>query len=355
MTSAGDRASVAELARRMASIPNLLDVAAHIPLPHWGGPAARTIVTSGIGASEGPARQLACALLEHGISARFVPLASFALRAPDGDLLVMFSQNLSPNARLALTAEHRFKARWLVTSVGFEDLVDPSLGPVPSPSATRQASREPTERERCLTTLRSQGVVPIVAPPGSEDGMLARVVGPAVASLLALRIAACLGAHTLGELEFASAGAAYASPLAMPALGACSFALIAAGVSMDAVHGQRWKLLETLLCGDPPVWDVLQVAHGPLQWFYEREICLLALATPAASPLLDRLEAILSPTRHRLVRIVSTRSDALACFEHAAAIDACLLATLRENPRDLFDWPGRGADGALYRLGEGSG
>ena len=56
-----------------------------------------------------------------------------------------------------------------------------------------------------------------------------------------------------------------------------------------------------------------------------------------------------------LLRVISKRSDALAHFEHAAAIDACVLATLREEPRDLFDWPARGADGALYRLGESAG
>lgn len=348
-TSQAEQVSVQELARRMASIPSLLELAARLPLPTLGSLHPRRIVTTGIGASEGPARLLASTLLESGVAAQFVPLTSFAMAAPAGDLLVMFSQNLSPNARLALTAQHAFKARWLVTSLGFASANSAASDPaevegLPSSSAA--------ERLRFLQTLLSQGVVPIVVPPASEDGMLVRVVGPTVASLIALRLARVLGAEALARVPFEAAAEAYASPLSMQPLPFTPCALIAAGVSIESVHGQRWKLLETLLRGDPPVWDVLQVAHGPLQWFHGQSMLLLALATPLSKGLLDRLEAILSPTRHRLLRIVSTRSDVLACFEHAAAIDACLLATLGESPRDLFDWPGRGADGALYRLGE---
>lgn len=348
-TPQAEKASVEELARRMASISSLLALAARIPLPTLGQVQPRRIVTTGIGASEGPARLLASTLLDSGVAAQFVPLASFAMAAPAGDLLVMFSQNLSPNARLALTAQHAFKARWLVTSLGFTAADAAADNPINHETSAPSGA---VERLRFLQTLRSQGVVPIVAPPASEDGMLVRVVGPTVASLIALRLAHVLGAETLAHVPFEAAAEAYASPVSMQPLPSIPCALIAAGVSIESVHGQRWKLLETLLRGDPPVWDVLQVAHGPLQWFHEQPMLLLALATTSSTALLDRLEAILSPARHRLVRIVATRSDVLACFEHAAAIDACVLATLRQAPRDLFDWPGRGADGALYRLGE---
>jgi hypothetical protein len=325
--------SVARLEDRIASIPDALVHACSVALPERRGAIPKRVVTTGIGASEGPARLLACTLVEGGIAAQFVPLAAFAVRAVEGDLLVVFSQNLSPNARLALMPQHRFGARFLVTSVGLE----------PGPS----------DREALVRAYENEGGVTIVVPPASEDGMLVRVVGPAVASLVALRIAASLGTPSLAGLDFAEAADAYAKATPAPALGPEEVALVGAGISIESLHGFRWKLLETLLREDPSTWDVLQIAHGPLQAFFERPIRLLAFTTEPALGLVERLEATLDTKRHVLVRIVATRTDALAYFEHLSALDACLVATLRSSPRDLFHWPGEGIDAPLYGLGEG--
>lgn len=322
--------SVAELEDRIARIPAELDRAAGVALPRAQN--ARRIVTTGIGASEGPARLCAHALVEGGIAARFVPLASFAVETIDADLLVAFSQNLSPNARLAFEPRHRFDARWLVTSVGMEK---------------GSSSREPV-----LEALVARGVVPVVVPPASEDGMLVRVIGPAVAALIALRIAQAFDAPSLRAVDLTLASSVYRAPCAPCGLGQGEVALIGAGVSLEALHGHRWKVLETLLGADPSVWDILQTAHGPLQSFYERTISLLVFATPHATDLVDRLAATLAPERHRVVRILCTRDDALAYFEHLAALDACLVDTLRAAPRDLFHWPAEGVDAPLYSLGD---
>ena len=322
--------SLSHLEERLASIPRALDEAVRVPLPRAASP--KTVVVTGIGASEGPARLLAQTLAEGGIAARFVPLASFHVRPVTADLLVCFSQNLSPNARLAFGERHAFAQRWLVTSVGLVEGASP--------------------REPVLEALVRRGVSPVIVPPAREDGMLVRVTGPAVAALVALRIAAALGAEGARELDFTQASAAYACPRRPTALLTQDFALVAAGVSVESLHGHRWKLLETLLRGDPSVWDALQIAHGPLQGFYEREMRLLAFATEDASPLLDRLERTLDPSRHVLERIVGKRRDALVYFEHLCALDACVLATLRASPRDLFHWPGEGIDAPLYDLGE---
>lgn len=322
--------SIASLAGRIASIPAALQLAAEASLPALRT-IPRTVVVTGIGASEGPGRLLACTLVEGGVAARFVPLAWFAAESPAADLLVVFSQNLSPNARLALTAEHRFGTRWLVTSAGY------------APGAST--------REALVDTCRARGIVPIVVPPASEDGMLLRVVGPAVASLVALRVASLIAGEQLSLTNLADAASAYAPPESVTALDARPLALVAAGVSVESLHGHRWKLLEALLREDPPVWDVLQVAHGPLQAIHERDMTLVVLSTPRAQPLVSRLQAALSPEHHRVLVWTSRHDNALSFFEHAAAIDACLLATLRAAPRNLFDWPGRGGDAPLYDLG----
>ncbi len=321
--------SVSVLAERIASIPAALERTSSVPLPSLDH-VPQTVVTTGIGASEGPARLLACTLSDAGVAARFVPLMRFAIELPRADLLVVFSQNLSPNARLALAANHRFRMRWLVTSAGY----------VPGVST----------REAFVDTYRAQGVVPIQVPPASEDGMLLRVVGSSVASWMAVRIAAHLAPETRAKVEIAATDALY-SVVPMEPLSSDPVALVAAGVSVESMHAHRWKILEALLRDDPPVWDVLQVAHGPLQAIHERPLTLLVLSTPRAKPLVTRLQAALSLTHHRVVVVEAPRDDVLAYFAHAAAIDACVLATLRAYPRNLFRWPGRGGDAPLYDLG----
>lgn len=322
--------SVTILEDRIASIPAALDLALKVALPSLDR-TPRTVVTTGIGASEGPARLLACVLADAGVAARFVPLATFALAPPTADLLVLFSQNLSPNARLALTTQDRFRARWLVTSAGYAPGV--------------------SVRESLMHGYRAEGVVPILVPPAAEDGMLLRVVGPAVASLMALRMAAHLVGDARAMPNAEEAARAYEMPVIMEPLSAQSVALVAAGVCVETVHGHRWKLLEALLREDPSVWDVLQVAHGPLQTIHAQPMTLLVLSTPRAEALVSRLQAALSPTNHCVQVWPSQHDDVVAFFEHAAAIDACLLTTLRANPRNLFQWPGRGGDAPLYDLG----
>lgn len=326
------RASIECLAERIASVPAALRRAATVELPVWEGNVPAMVVTTGIGASEGPARLLAATLCDGGVRARFVPLMTFALRPPAADLLVVFSQNLSPNARLALTETHQFKARWLVTSLGFE----------------AGASRH----EALLPEMRVRGIVPIVVPPAQEDGMLVRMVGPTVASLIALRLAASLGAQQLRDVPLEAAADAYLAAEVREVFDGSPIALVAAGVSVDSLVVARCKILETLLGPEPSVWDVLQVAHGPLQAFHPHAQTVVVCSVPSAIGLVDRLQATLVPGRHRVIHAASRFDHALSYFEHTAVIDACLLATLRRAPHDLFDWPARGGDGPLYNLGD---
>jgi len=149
-------------------------------------------------------------------------------------------------------------------------------------------------------------------------------------------------------LERASALAESCPPLAL--LGRVAF--VTAGGYGDACRGLAWKWMEGLWTDEPPLWDVLQAAHGPLQQFWEREMTLIALCGPPgkAEPLFDRLESVLHPSRHRLVRLHATAPGALAVFEHGAALDRLMVTALEASPRDLSRWPAQGADGPLYGL-----
>jgi creatinine amidohydrolase len=306
------------LSARVASLDDELRRALATPLDV--ALAGEAFWTTGAGGSEGPARVLTALLGQGGIAARFVPLSTFAtgaLSPPAKTALVVFSQDLSPNARLALSCRDRFNATLVVGA-----------------------------REAAPLTHVAHG-------PTDESGMLVRVVGPALATLAAMRIAAAAaaGASSLSsafacvpDLVAAIATEAPRAPLTPP------LALVTAGSHGALVHGLRWKLLEALGVPDPPVWDVLQVAHGPFQQFYHQPMTLLALEHEGEAALFDRLASMLVPERHRLVRLRAQAPTPLSWFEHDALLNQAVLATLAAAPRDLIEWPGKGRDEALYAL-----
>jgi len=333
--------TVAEELRRVAS----LSIAARPPVP--------TVVT-GIGGSEGPARLFATAATTSAAPVRFVPLSSFVTTRPRAERLVVFSQGLSPNARLALARRADFGETLLIGAVDPE--TEPDL-----------------ERRALARSLRDAGVVGITHGPPSESGMLVRLVGPTVASSVALRVASALGGAPFdadrAARAYASIGQAGVEPVrrahadgfaesddvrvapldsASIPLGA-PLAFVATGALTDALLGLRWKWLETF-GADPHVFDALACAHGPLQALYERPSTWLAFESPSSEALVARLSRVL-PSHHTLRRLRVADDPAIGFFEATAHLDAHLLATLTAHPRDLRCWPGRGADAPLYDLG----
>ncbi|HEX6246131.1 MAG TPA: hypothetical protein VFZ61_34645, partial [Polyangiales bacterium] len=322
--------SAAYIQHAVGALPAALRQASAVPLPRLAQPARR-VLSTGIGLSEAPARLLASQLADRGVCARFCVTSQVAEHGRPDDLLVVFSQGLSPNAQLALGDAPNVGTRWLVTSV--------------EPGSATSAQAE------FLASCLARGVHPIVIPPPAEAGALVRMVGPTVAALLALRLAASLGADEELTRRLHEVPDRYrALPLEL-ALDDSALGLIAVGMHPEWVHAHRWKLLETLLRDDPPIWEALQFAHGPLQAYYERRLTLLVFEAGGRSPLVERIQATLQPGRHRLVRISSALPPPLAFFEHAATLDTLLLHAVQASGRDLFDWPARDADGPLYDLG----
>lgn len=331
--------SHALLTSRCASIPGVLRDALAAPLPAISRAmreAHRWVVT-GTGASEGPARLFAWALRRHaGRCAEFVSLSTFAANeAPQGDALAVFSQELSPNARLGLAARSRYAHALLVTAT----------------------PERPHARAAAL-----DGVAVCAHPPSSEPSLLLRVIGPAAATAACLRVAEELSErpgeilsraviHALpGAVEKAFREGARVTegiPFERPV------ALVTAPGDAEAAHGLRWKWLEGTGASDPPCWDVLQFAHGPWQHVVDRAYTLVTLERHGApsSDLFDRLASMLDPSRHRLVRARATLPGVAAFFEHDAWLNAMVCAALPHTGRDLERWPGAGADGALYDLG----
>jgi creatinine amidohydrolase len=310
--------------------------------------ADRRIVVTGSGASEGPARYLA-ALLRNALALRagFLPTSTFVAPVAQSadDILIVFSQGISPNARLALRQASKFGSVVLFTGIYPE-------------------GRSPTAR--LVSELRQGGAQVHVLPPEDESGLLIRTLGPATATLAGVLFAKCV-AESLGRpwaddrlamLPDHLATARTRSAEATAGLEADwplrPWALVTAGDCADLCEGLRWKWMTGLYSPAPPLWDVLQIAHGPLQQFYTEPMTLVALERNNSGDdarLFDRLEKVLVPGRHRLVRLRSEFAGPTAVLDHDAQCNWLLLRTLEAQPVDLSSWPGRGLDSPLYELG----
>jgi creatinine amidohydrolase len=302
--------------------------------------AARAFRITGVGSSAAHARYLAALLAEElGLPARYVPLDAFPLAGDARDVLVVFSQALSPNARLALAET----GTWLHTVL-----------------VTAAATSRDAERRCTLEALRRAGVSVVDSAGGDEFGTLLRVEGPVAGYVAALRFARSLGLAASPELgrvreAYAAAlerGAALAGALA-PRLVADPVLLLASGSYREATDNLRLKLVEALLRPVPPVSDPIEFAHGVFQSLVERRATLLALTRPDApheALRLARLRSMLDPHRHLLVALEATLPGFLAIFEHEACLGALVLAALEHAGIDPSRWPGRGSDGPLYEL-----
>jgi creatinine amidohydrolase len=325
----------------MAAVNAVLEAVATLDLEATARLDLGQVLTTGAGASEGPARLCATALETRGVSARFEPLSAFAI---EGDLeglalersrLVVFSQGLCPNARVALRLARRCAGVTVVTAL------------TPSATAPQGSSG------RALAEARDDGAVVVRHPPEDESGLLVRVLGPAAASLVALRLGGLVPPMTLAmrHQETARRATAHVAEVLPPFLArhaAPGLAFVTVGASRRLAHGLRWKLLEAAGVADPPVWDVLQFAHGPFQQVFERPTLLCALERPGDAPLLDRLERMLVPERHLLLRSRSSLDGPFAFFEHDAFADALALALVGDRDVEIGRWPGHGVDAPLY-------
>jgi hypothetical protein len=335
--------SVALLAERVRRLPGELTRAAaseNVALPLPRGERTRFVV-SGIGASEAPARLLAATLGELGLAARFVPVSGFlGASAPVGDVLVVVSQQLSPNASLPLRQRSAYAAIVLLTA----------LTP---------------ERDPRVAEVAREGGQILVHPPVVEDELLLRVLGPAAATLAAAKAAVATGQSLGLLLPWAGAiehvPAAVAAELAAatdddttePALLLPGLALVCGGGHTELLHLPRGKLIEGLGLLDPPIWDACGVVHGPFQAFFERRMTLLYFSRQGDEAGLDlrrRLARAIVPERHRLWAHEGTLPGPLLLFEHDAAVLRLVLHTLTAHPRNLIGWPGQGADEAVYSL-----
>ena len=337
----------------VAAVPAILP-----GLERFGPGPRRSLVTTGIGTSEGHARHLAdVAARMLGWPARFVPTAALGELLPgaEDDWLVVFSQGLSANARHAFARMDDFDAVLLVTGA------DPEGG---------ELDPLPAEKRAFLADFEGRGGLRIDLGCGLEYGALLRVKGAragyAVAwSLLRTIAAARLADASRIEIEAGDLAAAQRSasetaercfPASQP-IGPFfaadrSLVLVSQAGSGELVEQLTLKIAEGMLRPQPRMVDVLQYAHGPLQSLAQRKASLLYFETPDDPPeWLERFRATLDPSLHDLRVIRSTLAWPFAAIEFEAVLDAIILRTIDERGHDLVAWPGADREQALYGVG----
>ena len=317
------------LRERLGAIPDALARTAvrRVPDLRLGALSVRRIVATGVGSSTAHAALLAHVLRAHGRDAVVEPLSAFVEPAPvtPDDVLVVFSQGLSPNAQLALDTPERWRRVILVTAI--------------------------TDAAR-LDQLRARGVVVHTVDGENEFGTLLRVIGPMTGYWGALQVAAALGGPPAPDVApVLDALARLSVPTVPPEWLESPLALVTSGSYGALTTNLQYKVMEGALLPMPPVWDVLHLAHGPFQQRFDGRATFLALTRPDATSeddLLQRLAAMLVPERHLLVRLPASLPGVLALFEHEALLNALLLAYLEARAVDQVQWPGRGGDAPLY-------
>ncbi len=341
---------LALLEKRIAEIPEALERTAAMGEPRLapGLAGARGVVATGVGSSRAHARLLAHLLAEHaGLDAQFAPLGALAGMRPPlvarDRVLVLFSQGLSPNAWLALAHAPAWRRVIVVTAAG------------------ERTAGDRGERFRELAALG----VDVVRFAGAEElGLLVRVVGPMCGMLATFGLARSLSAALDGgDVPAADVRAVIATigdavrrvpPLATEDLEG-NLAFLASGGYGELTDNLRFKVLEGLLRPVPPTWDLLDFAHGAFQQAFAEPAMFLALRRRDAEEepaLVERLESMLDPARHRVVPLVATLPGPLALFEHEAQMNEILRREVAARGTDLEQWPGRGRDQPLYSLGQ---
>ncbi|MGE0519858.1 MAG: creatininase family protein [Candidatus Binatia bacterium] len=336
------------LAARLRAAPALVRRAVGLPIPAlpFLPAAARAILVTGIGSSAAHAKLLVHLLADRlGLPARFAPPGAFVDARPERhrDVLIVFSQGLSPNARLALHGCERWLGVVLVTGAG------------------ARASRP--DAGAVLRAVRSARGLIVPLPGGAERGLLLRVAGPLAGYAVAYRLAAA-HARALGvddtelrldapRIERAMRAAAARMARLRSDWLAADLALLATGGYGELADNLALKLGEALFLPQPPVWDLIGFAHGPFQQLYGRRTTLLALTrrgAPGDAMLLARAQRMLDRRRHRVLRVPATLPGALALFEHEAALNALVARAIDEWGIDQATWPGRRLDGPLYGI-----
>jgi len=317
------------------------------PGPEWR-PGHGGVIATGVGSSEAHARYLVGLLRQHAsVPAWFEPLSAFLDPgfpgpATAGRTLVVFSQGLAANARVALERRRDFASVVVMTSA--------------TVAGQERAGRP--ERAVILRSLVAEGGRVERFPEEDEYAILVRLIGPLCGFAAAWRLASCVRGHSLGTaqdlVEQLDAWAAGPWPHRMlagieealeahragfvvatgPGLGGCAENVVA-----KFVEGLYWR--------GPRVVDLLALAHGHLQQLMARPEPVWVLGDCA---LARRVEEVLAGAGLPARRVPLPGRVEVAPLAAELLLNPVLLGLARRLGVDQVNWPGRNMDGGLYGI-----
>lgn len=300
----------------------------------------RSVVTTGVGSSAANARYLARILSSRSnIPAWDVSSGEF-LYPPrvncEERALVVFSQGLSPNARVPLAWSSHFGRTLLVTA----------------------ALSEPGERAAAAERFRQQGVIVVPMPVQPEYEVLLRIIGPAVGYVMALRIAAASGIPLEIDGQHVAEAMSAAMERTKALIRTCPdrafdqhITFVAAGGYGALAANLCAKVTEGMFLAPPVAVDAIELAHGFSQEAAGKSRTFIALLRKTAleAQLFARARTTLQ-AQHLWIDIESGLPDPFEIFEHEAAMNEIVLGAIARRRLDQLDWPGKGSDTPLYSV-----
>lgn len=304
--------------------------------------SARAVVTTGIGSSLAHARYLSWLLRTRaGLPSWDVPTGSFlapptSATDPKDDVLVVFSQGLSPNARFPLAHAGSYGALILVTA----------------------AEGDSADRAAAVREAAVAGAIVVRMPCAPEYDVLMRVVGPMVGFAVALRIAHAAGVPVdlqpepiVRAVESAASRARASLAGVDPRVFADPMTVVGTGGYAQHAHNLCAKVQEGMYLPWPQAVDALELAHGSIQEASGKPRTFLALGHGGSheDALFARARQV-SESHHRWLRFDAHLEAPLAVLEHEAMVNELVLASIAARGLDQQQWPGKGRDGPLYGL-----
>jgi creatinine amidohydrolase/Fe(II)-dependent formamide hydrolase-like protein/fructoselysine-6-P-deglycase FrlB-like protein len=302
---------------------------------------ARAVVTTGVGSSLAHARYLSWLLRTHaGIPSWDVPTASFLSPPANANeqVLVVFSQGLSPNARFPLAHVARYRSVILVTA----------------------AEGDSPDRAGAVRAAVEAGALVVRMPCVPEYEVLIRLTGPMIGFAVALRMANAVAGNVVDvsadAIERALRDAAARANAALagvdPRVLADPVVLVGTNGYAALAHNLCAKVLEGMFLPWPAALDALELAHGFVQEATGKPRTFVALGRggPHDDALFARAQATTEPHHHWL-RFDARLPEPLAVLEHEAMVNELVLAAIATRRLDQVAWPGKGRDGPLYSVG----
>ncbi|CAF3005004.1 unnamed protein product [Rotaria sp. Silwood2] len=318
---------------------------------------AQSFIITGIGSSEAHARYLTLLInLYTDRQALFIGFTGFTrltTRFRSNQMLILFSQGLSPNAQMILKyGQENFSHILVFTSMNDEQM------------------------KRKCSWIDKEKIETIQFPLNDEYTTLIRVIGPACGFLAVILFVQRFTNIRLIEKAKLQTTLIKNTPSSLllgysilqqamiedknQQFSRGPFHLILSSPLIDVCQNLLYKFVEGLYWSSPTVYDYLQFAHGPFQQLRSLTdrstaiVCFVDSANLLDVELEHRLRQMIDECNKQpqLVHIytlyLSSSSIIYSIFELEMVFNQLIFEIMCKRQCQQIDWPGKGQDQPLY-------